>query len=170
MDNEIKHFVTQICLCVKRKKPHIMRAAAMQSISTSELLEIISMDFLHLNKSSGGYIDRRYSTLKIPTMIYTKLSDVATSYQPKNNVEATLKYLMGKNSGYQYLLLVTDLFKKFTQVYVTRNKEGKTAAERFYNDFILKFGLPGKILHDQGKEFGNNLFKHLAQFCNIKRI
>ena len=125
MDDEIKLFVTQVCPCVKRKKPHIMKAAAMQSISTSELLEIISMDFLHLDKSSGGY---------------------------------------------QYLLVLTDLFTKFTQVYATRNKEGKTAAERFYNDFILKFGLRGKILHDQGKEFDNNLFKHLAQFCNIKRI
>ena len=97
----------------------------MQSISTSGPLEIISMDFLHLDKSSGGY---------------------------------------------QYLLVLTDLFTKFSQVYVTRNKEGKTAAERFYNDLILKFGLPGKILHYQGKEFDNNLFKHLAKFCNIKRI
>lgn len=32
-----------------------MKAAAMQSISTSETLEIISMDFLHVDKSSGGY-------------------------------------------------------------------------------------------------------------------
>ena len=125
MDDEIKHFVTQICPCVKIKKLHIMKAVTMQSISTPEPLEIISMDFLYLDKSNGGY---------------------------------------------QYLLVVTDLFTKFTQVYATRNNEGKTAAEKFYNDFILKFGLPGKILHDQGKEFDNNLFKHLAQFCNIKRI
>ena len=102
-----------------------MKATEMQSISTSEPLEIISMDFLNLEKSSGAY---------------------------------------------QYLLVVTDLFTKFTDVYATRNKEGKTAAERFYNDFIFKFGLPGKILHDQGKEFDNYLFKHLAQFCNIQRI
>ena len=46
----------------------------------------------------------------------------------------------------------------------------KTVAEIFYNDVILKFGLPGKILHDQGKAFDDNLFKHLAQFCNIKGI
>ena len=106
MDDEIKHFVTQICPYVKRKKSHKMKAAAVQSISTSEPLEIIRMDFLHLDKSSGGY---------------------------------------------QFLLVVADLFTKFTQVYATRNKERKTAAESFYSDFILKFGLPGKILHDQGK-------------------
>ena len=125
MDDDIKYFVTKICPFVRRKNPHIIKAAAMQSISTSEPLEIISMDFLHLDKSSGGY---------------------------------------------QYLLVVTDLFTKFTQFYVTRNKEGKTAEQRFYNDFILKFGLPRNLLHDQGKEFDNNLFKHLPRFCNIKRI
>ena len=32
-----------------------MKAAAMQSIWTPELLEIVSADFLHLGKSSGGY-------------------------------------------------------------------------------------------------------------------
>ena len=107
MAHEIKHFVTQMFPCVKIKKPHIMKAAAMQSILTSEPLEIISTDFLHLDKSSGGC---------------------------------------------QYLLVVTDIFAKFTQVYGTRNKEGKTAAERFCNEFILKLGLRGKILYDQRKE------------------
>ena len=102
IDDEIKPFVTQVCPCVKRKKPHLIKAAAMQSISTSEPLEITSMNFLRLSKSSGGC---------------------------------------------QYLLVVTDLFAKFTQVYATRNKEGKAAAEGFYYDFIIKFGLPGKMLH-----------------------
>ena len=78
---------------------------------------------------------------------------------------------LDKSSGsYQYLLVVTGHFSKFTQVYTTRNKERKTAAERFYNDFTIKFGLPGKILHHQRREFDSSLFKHLAQFCNIKRI
>ena len=128
MDDEIKHIVAQIFPCVKRKNPHIMRAAAIQIILTLEPLDIISMDFLHLDKSSGGY------------------------------------------GSYQYLPVVTDLFTRFIQVYATRYKEEKKAAERIYNDFILKLDLPGKILHDQGKEFDNNLFKHLLQLCIIKRI
>ena len=79
-------------------------------------------------------------------------------------------HLDKSSGGCQYLLVVTDHFTKFTEVYATRNKEGKTAAERFYNNVILKFCLPGKMLHDQWREFDNSLFKHLAQFCNIKRI
>ena len=63
MDDKIKHFVTQVCPCVKRKKLHIMKAAAMQSISTSEPLEIISKDFVHLDKSSGGQLIERVESL-----------------------------------------------------------------------------------------------------------
>ena len=55
MWDDIKHFVTQVYPCVKRKKSYIMKTAAMQSISAPESLEIISLDFLHLYKLSGGY-------------------------------------------------------------------------------------------------------------------
>lgn len=59
---------------------------------------------------------------------------------------------------------------KFTQVYATRNKEGKTAADCLCDDFMPHFGIPGKVLHDQGKEFDNDLLKQLAQLYNIKRL
>ena len=72
--------------------------------------------------------------------------------------------------GYEYLLVITDNFTRFTQVYATRNKSSKTAAEKLYNDFVLRFGLPGQILHDQCREFDNQLFKHLAQLCGVRRL
>ena len=50
--------------------------------------------------------------------------------------------------GFQYLLVITDHFIRYTQVYPTRNKEAKTAAEKLFNDYILRFGMPGKIIHD----------------------
>ena len=50
------------------------------------------------------------------------------------------------------------------------NKEAKTAVERLYNDFILRFGIPGSILHNQGREFENGLFKHLSKLCSIQRL
>ena len=72
--------------------------------------------------------------------------------------------------GFQYLLVTTDHFTRYTQVYPTRNKETKTATTKLFNDYILRFGTPGKILHDQGREFENKLFTHLSKLCNIKRL
>ena len=39
-----------------------------------------------------------------------------------------------------------------------------------YNDFMLRYGLPGKIPHNQGREFENNLFFQLSKYCVIKRL
>lgn len=124
MEKDIQHFVTRICQCVKQKRPNKIVEAPLQSTSSAAPMELIGIDFLHLDKSSG----------------------------------------------YEYLLVITDNFSRFTQVYPTRNKAAKTAAEKLYNDFILRFGIPGQTLHDQGKEFDNQLFKHLAQLCGVKRL
>ena len=72
---------------------------------------------------------------------------------------------------YEYLLVITDHFQSLRrQVYPTANKKAKTAAERLYSDFMLKFGLPDKISHDQSGEFENDPFKEIAKLCGVKRI
>ena len=38
-----------------------------------------------------------------------------------------------------------------------------------YNDFILWFGFPVRILHDQGGEFENQLFHRLEECCGMVR-
>ena len=71
----------------------------------------------------------------------------------------------------KYLLVKTDHFQSLRrQVYPTANKKAKTAAERLYSDFMLRFGLPDEISHDQGGEFENDLFKEIAKLCGVKRI
>ena len=55
------------------------------------------------------------------------------------------------------------------QAYATINNSAKTAAEKLFNDFVLKFGTPNRILHDQGKEFENKLCDELEKYFGIKR-
>ena len=58
--------------------------------------------------------------------------------------------LLEKSSGgYEYILVVMDHFTRYAQAYATRNKSAKTVAQNLYNDFILRFGLPLRIQHDQ---------------------
>ena len=107
---------------------------------------------------------------KTPHIMKSAAMQRISTSEPFEIISMNYPHLSMSNGGSKYLIVVKDIFTKFTQVFAARNKEGKTAAEGFYNDFILKFGLFRKMLHDQGKDFDNNLFKHLAQFCNIKRI
>ena len=61
--------------------------------------------------------------------------------------------------GYQYILVAMDHFARYAQAYATKDKSVKTAAERVYNDFILRFGVPETIHHDLENKLFYNLDK-----------
>ena len=124
MNDEVKHFVGKIYKCVKDKRPVRLPQVPQKSITSSAPMELVVLDFLHLDTCVGRF---------------------------------------------QYLLVITDHLPS-TQAYLTRNKEAKAAAEKLFNDYILRFGMPGKIIHDQGREFENKLFQQLPKSCIIKRL
>ena len=124
MKRDIEHYVTHVCSCIKQKRPNILPKAPMETIQSSTPFELLSLDFVHLEKSKGGY---------------------------------------------KYILVIVDHFTRFAQAYATTNKSARTAADKLYNDFILRFGFPARILHDQGGEFENQLFHRLEECFGMVR-
>ena len=55
MEYDVTHFVTKVCSCVKRRKPHIVPAALIQSLSLAAPLKLLSLGFFHPDTCSGSY-------------------------------------------------------------------------------------------------------------------
>ena len=60
-----------------------------------------------------------------------------------------------------------DHFTGFAQAYATKSKSAVVTAKHLYNDFVLRFGIPTRYLHDQGGEFENRLFAELEKFSGV---
>ena len=74
------------------------------------------------------------------------------------------------SGGYEYILVITDHFTRYTQIYATKNKSARTAGSKLHNDFILCFGSPERILHDLRREFENELLRNLNKTFGISRL
>jgi hypothetical protein len=55
MRRDIEHFVTHVCGCLRQKRPNLPTREPLQSITTTSPFQLIGIDFVHLERSSGGY-------------------------------------------------------------------------------------------------------------------
>ena len=62
------------------------------------------------------------------------------------------------------VLVVTLHFTRYTQVYVTRTETTKMTAKILWDKFIVHYGLPKKILMDEGQTFESQL---VADLCEL---
>ena len=65
------------------------------------------------------------------------------------------------------ILVVMDYFTKYAQAYITPKQTATVVAQTLWENFLVHYGWPEKILTDQGKSFENSLIR---KFCNLAQV
>ena len=69
-----------------------------------------------------------------------------------------------------HILVITDYFTWYAQTIITSLQAAKCTAQNLCDKFIVHYGLPEKILTDQGHNFESDLLKELYELAQVKKI
>ena len=68
------------------------------------------------------------------------------------------------------ILVVTDHFSWYTQAYVTQSHTALMRAKALWDNFIVHYGLPQKVLSDQGRNSKSELISDLCKLMGTQTL
>lgn len=80
MQKDVEHYITQVCSCLKNKRPNKPTRAPLTNIITTYPFELVSIDFLDLEKCKGGY---KYILVISPDLLRLTPAAIKQLKQPK---------------------------------------------------------------------------------------
>ena len=73
------------------------------------------------------------------------------------------------NDGKENILVLTDAFTRFSQVFITKNWKAFTITEILVDKMFYMYGIPACIHSDKGQTFENAIISKLYSMYNIKQ-
>lgn len=126
-----------------------------------------------LNKDVEAYINKCQSCQKNKLSRQIKAPLIITD-TPNKPFEKCALDIVGPltitNNGNKYILTFQDNLTKFSKAIPIPNQEANTVAKEFTTKIILEYGIPEKVLTDQGTNFMSDIFKNVCKFLKIEKI
>ena len=73
-------------------------------------------------------------------------------------------------AGTVKVLVVTDHFTRFTRAFVIKNERARTVADTLWKGFFSVFGVPGRLISDQGRNFESTLIAELCKILDVEKV
>lgn len=74
-----------------------------------------------------------------------------------------------RSSGIENVLVLTNVFTKFTQAIPTSDQRAATVARALIKEWIVRFGVPRRIHSDQGQNFEGKVIQELCKIYDITK-
>ena len=72
-------------------------------------------------------------------------------------------------AGNLYVLVASDYFTKWVEVYAIPNQEAITVAKKLTDEMFCRFSPPEQLHSDQGRQFESELMKEICKLLNIRK-
>ena len=69
--------------------------------------------------------------------------------------------------GNHYILVVSDYFTRWAEVYAIPNQEARTVAQKLTDEFFLRFGPPEQLHSDQGRNFESKVVMEVCKLLGV---
>ena len=68
------------------------------------------------------------------------------------------------------VFVIKDHFTRYAQAFLSKIQTALPTAKLLWNNFILHYGFPSKIITDQSRNFESQLLENLCQVAGIKKL
>ena len=97
------------------------------------------------------------------------LVNIETS-QPLELIHLDYLKIEPSKGNIENVLVITDHFTRYAQAFPSKTQTALTTAKLLWNNFILHYGFPEKIISDQGRNFESELIGHLCQLAGVQKL